>query len=256
LKRTAKQGQEQLGVLLSSLEENFGAIRIIKAFDATKYISNSFKGINTRHQQLVTKTYRKKDLSSPLNEFLGTAVMIAIVWFGGVMILEATNDSGLSGKEFVTFIIIFSQLLRPIQGISTGISYINKAQVSYARFEEIMSIDEQIYESKTPIAFDGLKQEILFDKVNFKYRDEWVIQDLDFKIPKGKTVALVGESGSGKSTIADLVLHFYQANSGTISFDGIPINEISNADLRKQIGVVNQESILFNDTIRNNIALD
>lgn len=254
LKRTAKQGQEQMGVLLSTLEENFGGIRIIKAFDATKYISESFKRINLRHQQLVTKTYRKKDLSSPLNEFLGTVVMIGIVWFGGLMILEAKNQSDLSGKEFVTFIIVFSQLLRPIQGISTGVSNINKAQVSFARYEEIMNIDEQIYENKNPVPFTGLQREIVFDSVSFKYKDEWVIQELNLVIPKGKTVALVGESGSGKSTIADLVLHFYQANSGVIRFDDIPINEISNADLRKQIGVVNQESILFNDTIRNNIA--
>jgi subfamily B ATP-binding cassette protein MsbA len=259
LKRTAKKGQEQMGVLLSSIEENFGGIRIIKAFNAGEYIRNSFGKINFQHQQLLTKTYRKKDLSSPLNEFLGTVVMICIVWFGGSMILDAKENSGLSGEEFITFIIVFSQLLRPIQGIATGIANINKAEVSYRRFEEIIHADEQIYEVENAANFDELKSEIEFRNVSFKYKEDDenkanILHNLSFKIPKGKMLALVGESGSGKSTIADLLLNFYQVNSGDILFDGINIKEIKNQDLRKQIGVVNQESILFNDTIRNNIA--
>lgn len=254
LKRTAKEGQEQLGILLSSLEENLGGIRIIKAFDASNYVKSSFKKINDRHQYLGTKTYRKKDLSSPLNEVLGTIVMIGIVWFGGVIILEAKETSDLTGQEFVTFIIVFSQLLRPIQGIATSVSNINKAQVSYRRYEEIMEIDEAIYEPKNPIAFNGINTGISFKNVNFKYGEEWVLDNLSFTIPKGKMFAIVGESGSGKSTIADLILKFYQVNSGQILFDDIDIQNITERDLRKQVSVVNQESILFNDTVRNNIA--
>jgi subfamily B ATP-binding cassette protein MsbA len=257
LKRTAKKGQEQMGILISSIEENFGGIRIIKAFDAGEYVRKSFSKINRQHQELITKTYRKKDLSSPLNEFLGTVVMICIVWFGGTMILDAKDNSGLSGEQFITFIIVFSQVLRPIQGIATGIANINKAEVSYRRFEEIMEVDEQIYEIKNPKSFQGLQEKIKFNKVNFNYKEDnnsKVLTDVSFEIPKGKMVALVGESGSGKSTIADLLLNFYQVNSGEILFDGIDIKEIKNEDLRKQIGVVNQESILFNDTIKNNIA--
>lgn len=254
LKRTAKQGQEQMGMLLSALEENFGGIRIIKAFDASNYIKNSFKKINFRHQQLLTKTYRKKDLSSPLNEVLGTIVMISIVWFGGSMILDAKENSDLTGQEFVTFIIVFSQLLRPIQGIASSVGSINKAQVSYTRYEEIMNLDESIHEPHSPVVFDSLKEGITFKDVSFKYRDEWVIENLSFHLPKGKMYALVGESGSGKSTIADLILKFYQVDSGAILFDENNINFIKDSDLRKHIGVVNQESILFNDTVRNNIA--
>ncbi|MES2588617.1 MAG: ABC transporter ATP-binding protein [Bacteroidota bacterium] len=254
LKRTAKKGQEQMGVLLSTIEENFGGIRIIKAFNAGEYIGKSFNKINLNHQQLITKTYRKKDLSSPLNEFLGTVVMICIVWFGGSMILDAKENSGLSGEKFITFIIVFSQLLRPIQGIATGIANINKAEVSYRRFEEIMDADEQIYEAENPKSFSSLESEIEFKNVSFKYKEDYVIEDLSFKIPKGKMLALVGESGSGKSTISDLLLNFYQPNSGEILFDGIPLKEIKNDDLRNQITVVNQESILFNDTINNNIS--
>jgi subfamily B ATP-binding cassette protein MsbA len=254
LKRTAKQGQEQLGVLISSLEENLGAIRIIKSFDASHFISSNFKKINLRHQYLLTKMYRKKDLSSPLNEFLGAFVMLAIVWFGGSMILDAKQKSDLTGEEFITFIIVFSQLLRPIQGIATAVSTIQKAQVSYKRYEEIILLDEHIYEPIIPIEFPELKREICFENVSFKYKDDWVLNGLNLCIPKGKMVALVGESGSGKSTIADLILNFYSINEGQLLFDNIPIQEISNRDLRKQIAVVNQESILFNDTIRNNIA--
>lgn len=254
LKRTAKLGQEQMGVLLSSVEENFGGIRIIKAFDASDYIRNTFKKINDRHQFLVTKTYRKKDLSSPLNEVLGSIVMVGIVWFGGVMILDAKESSELTGQQFITFIIVFSQLLRPIQGISTNISSINKAQVSYTRFEEIMDIKETIIEPKNPIAFHGINEKISFKNVSFKYTDESVLKDLSFDIPKGKVFAIVGESGSGKSTIADLLLKFYNLNQGSILFDDIDLKDISDKDLRKQIAVVNQESILFNDSVRNNIS--
>lgn len=254
LKRTAKQGQEQMGVLLSALEENFGGIRVIKAFDATKYIQESFKKINFRHQQLVTKTYRKKDLSSPLNEVLGSIVMIGIVWFGGVMILEAKEKTALTGPEFVTFIILFSQLLRPIQSISTDLAAIHKAQVSFHRYEDIMDIDEAIHEPKKPVKFEHLNHGISFKNVSFKYAEEQVLDNLSFEIPKGKMYALVGESGSGKSTIADLILKFYQANSGEILFDEHNIRDIKDSDLRKNIAVVNQESILFNDSVKNNIA--
>jgi ATP-binding cassette, subfamily B, bacterial MsbA len=258
LKRTAKKSQEQLGALISSIEENFGGIRIIKAFNAGESVRKSFSKINRHHQELQTKSYRKKDLSSPLNEFLGTVVMICIVWFGGSMILDAKDDSGLSGEQFITFIIVFSQVLRPIQGIATGIANINKAEVSYRRFEEIMEIDEKIYEVKDAKSFEGLQDKISFKNVSFNYNQGSnygkVLTDISFEIPKGKMIALVGESGSGKSTIADLLLNFYQVNSGEILFDNLNIKEIKNNDLRKQIGVVNQESILFNDTIKNNIA--
>jgi ATP-binding cassette, subfamily B, bacterial MsbA len=254
LKRTAKQGQEQLGILISSLEENLGGIRIIKAFDASTFIRNNFRKINLKHQLLVTKMYRKKDLSSPLNEFLGAFVMVAIVWFGGSMILDAKDSSELTGEEFITFIIVFSQLLRPIQGIATAISTIQKAQVSYKRFEEIMEIDEQLYEAKNPIPFNGLHREIKLSNLSFKYKDDWILNDFNLTIPKGKMVALVGESGSGKSTIADLILNFYPINEGEILFDDIPLARISNKNLRQQVSVVNQESILFNDSVRNNIA--
>jgi subfamily B ATP-binding cassette protein MsbA len=254
LKRTAKQGQEQMGVLQSSIDEGLGGIRIIKAFNAVPQILKSFNAINLRHQQLITKAFRKRDLSSPLNETLGAAVMVIIVWYGGNIILDNKNDSALSGQEFISFIIVFSQLLRPIQGIANAVAFLNKAKASQDRINEILETDEKIYESENPIQLNDLKEGIKYQNVSFKYKDEYVLKNISFEIPKGKTVALVGESGSGKSTLADLLPRFYDVTEGEITYDSTPIKEASMLDLRNHIGIVTQESILFNDTVRNNIA--
>jgi subfamily B ATP-binding cassette protein MsbA len=254
LKRTARQGQEQMGVMFSSMEENLGGIRIIKAFNAIPYVVNSFKAINLRHQQLITKTFRKRDLSPPLNEFLGVVVMLAIVWFGGSIILDARATSGLTGAQFVTFIIVFSQLLRPIQGIATSVGNLNKAQASQERINEILNADEHIYEAANPVKLQQLEKGISYRNIRFKYKDEWVLKNVNLFIPQGKTVALVGESGSGKSTIADLLPRFYDTTEGEILFDETNIKDATLTDLRDQIGMVTQESILFNDSVRNNIA--
>lgn len=254
LKRTAKQGQEQLSTLVSSLDENLSAVRIIKAFHAGEYIRGTFKKINTRHQYLQTKTYRKKDLSNPLNEVLGSFVLIGLVWFGGNMILDSGANSSFKGPQFVTFIIVFSQLLRPIQSISTSIATIQKAQVSFKRYKEIMDLEEPGERYDANKAFNGLTKSIRFESASFKYADEWIIKDFNLEVPKGQMVAFVGESGSGKSTLADLLLRFYTLNEGKILFDEQDLYQLAEEDLRKHIGVVNQESILFNDTVRNNIA--
>lgn len=254
LKKTAKAGQEQMGVLFSSMEENLGAIRIIKAFNAIPYVSKTFHAINLRHQQLITTTFRKRDLSPPLNEFLGSAVMLGIVWFGGSMILDAKQDSGLTGDKFIGFILVFSQLLRPIQGIATSIASLNKAKASQDRINEILEADEHIYETENPVAVQEIKKGITYKNVSFKYKDALVLKNINLFIPYGQTVALVGESGSGKSTIADLMPRFYDVNEGEILFDETPIKNMAITDLRSQIGMVTQESILFNDSVRNNIA--
>lgn len=254
LKRTAKEGQAQMGVLFSSMEENLGGIRIIKAFNAIPYVLTSFKAINLRHQQLITKAFRKRDLSPPLNEFLGSAVMLGIVWFGGSMILDAKASSGMTGEKFIGFILVFSQLLRPIQGIATSVANLNKAKASQDRINEILDADEHIYETANPVKLEPLQKGITYRNINFKYRDALVLKNINLFIPFGKTVALVGESGSGKSTIADLLPRFYDTTEGEILFDGTPIKNASITDLRDQIGMVTQESILFNDSVRNNIA--
>ena len=254
LKRTAKNQQEQMGVLFSVLEENLSGIRIIKAFNAAPYVNSIFAKINLNHQKLTTLTFRKKDLSSPLNEFLGSIVLMGIVWYGGNMILDAKHSSKFTGEEFLTFIIVFSQLLRPISSIAFNLGALNKAEVSQDRINEILNADEKIYEAETPIALPVLKKGISYNNISFKYKDEWVLKDIDLFIPQGKTVALVGESGSGKSTISDLLPRFYDIQEGEILFDEVNIKDASITDLRSHIGMVTQESILFNDTVRNNIA--
>ena len=254
LKRTAKNQQEQMGVLFSVLEENLSGIRIIKAFNAVPYVNSIFAKINLNHQKLTTLTFRKKDISSPLNEFLGSIVLMGIVWYGGNMILDTNSASKLTGEEFLTFIIVFSQLLRPISSIAFNIGALNKAEVSLDRINEILDADEKIYEAETPIALPVLKNGITYKNIRFKYKDEWILNDIDLYIPQGKTVALVGESGSGKSTISDLLPRFYDIQEGEILFDDVNIKDASITDLRSHIGMVTQESILFNDTVRNNIA--
>jgi subfamily B ATP-binding cassette protein MsbA len=254
LKKTAKSGQEQMGIVYSSIDENLSGIRIIKAFNAIDQVYKAFKLINLKHQQLITKTFRKKDLSPILNETLGAGVMLCLVWFGGVMILEAQNDAVLTGKVFLTFIIVFSQLLRPIQGIATNMAFLTKARASQDRINEILNTDERIYEVENPTALTELKTGIRYENVSFKYKDEYVLKNINLTISKGKTIALVGESGSGKSTLGDLLPRFYDVNEGSIFFDNIPITDCSILDLRNHIGVVSQESILFNTSVRDNIA--
>ena len=254
LKKTAKSGQEQMGIVYSSIDENLSGIRIIKAFNAIDQVYEAFKVVNLKHQQLITKTFRKKDLSPILNETLGAGVMLCLVWFGGVMILDAKNDAVLTGEVFITFIIVFSQLLRPIQGIATNMAFLTKARASQDRINEILNTDERIYEVENPIALPELKTGIRYENVSFKYKDEYVLKNINLTINKGQTIALVGESGSGKSTLGDLLPRFYDVNEGTIYFDNIPITDCSILDLRNHIGIVSQESILFNTSVRENIA--
>ena len=253
LKKTAKEGQHQMGVVNSAIEESLGAIRIIKGFNAVPQVLESFKKINLKHQQLITKTFRKKDLSSPLNETLGAIVLVCIVWFGGGMILDNKPGTNLTGGEFIAFIVVFSQLLRPIQGVANSIGFLNKTKASQDRINEILNSDEKIFEVENPVKLNELEVGLKFNHVSFKYKDDFVLKDIDFTIPKGKTFALVGESGSGKSTISDLLPRFYDVTEGSIFYDSIDIKNASIQDLRNHIGIVSQESILFNDTARNNI---
>ncbi len=254
LKRTAKQGQEQMGVVYSMMEETLGGIRIIKAFNAMKQVMGNFKHENLKHQKLITKAFRKRDLSSPLNETVGAFVMICIVWYGGSLILDNPDGSNFTGQEFVAFIIVFSQLLRPIQGMARSVANLNKSKASQDRINDILTADEKIYEVENPIELPELKTEVAYNNVSFRYGDKYVLKDISFSIPTGKTIALVGESGSGKSTIADLLPRFYDVQEGSITFDGIDIKDAGIINLRQQIGIVSQESILFNATIRENIA--
>lgn len=254
LKRTAGQERTELGVLFSKMEEALGGIRIIKAFNAQKFIRESFGKTNLRHQQLTTKAFRKRDLSPPLNEFLAVVVMLGIVWYGGSMILDNRAGSGFDGPQFIGFILVFSQLLRPIQGIATSVANLNKAEAAQLRINEVLDTDEKIHEVAHPVPSVELHDGIKYENVSFAYNEEAVLKQVSFFIPKGKTVALVGESGSGKSTISDLLPRFYDVQAGGIFIDDVNIRDLKVDYLRSKIGIVSQESILFNGTVAENIA--
>lgn len=254
LKRTAGQERIELGVLFSKMEEALGGIRIIKAFNAQKFIRESFRKTNLRHQQLTTKAFRKRDLSPPLNEFLAVVVMLGIVWYGGSMILDNKAGNGFDGPQFIGFILVFSQLLRPIQGIATSVANLNKAEAAQLRINEVLDTDEKIHEVAHPVSSVELRDGIRYENVSFAYSEEAVLKQVSFFIPKGKTVALVGESGSGKSTISDLLPRFYDVQSGGIFIDDVNIRDLKVDYLRSKIGIVSQESILFNGTVAENIA--
>ena len=253
LKRTAQQSQSQLGLLISSIDESLSGVRIIKSFNASGFIFTMFKKINLRHQKLYTKTMRKKDVSSLLNETIGAGVMMCLVWFGGQEILANTNN-GLTGELFLTFIIIFSQLLRPIQSISNGMALMNKAKVSLDRVNEVLQTDEKIIEKPNAKTIVDFKSKISFENISFKYAEETIISSFSLDVQKGKLIAIVGESGSGKSTLMDLLPRFYDVNEGSILIDEVDIRDYKIADLRGLIGIVSQESILFNISVLENIA--
>lgn len=253
LKRTSEKSQKQMGQLLSVIEESLSGVRIIKAFTAEKKAYERFEHENDHHQTLMTRAFRKRELSSPLNEFLGAVVMIALVWYGGSLILESSG-SAMSGQEFITFIVIFSQLLRPISSIAGGMAFMSKASASLDRINHIVNLNDAIEDPKNPIKKNTLDKAVQFENVSFAYKEELVLKNVSFELVKGKTVALVGESGSGKSTISDLIPRFYDVKSGAVKIDGINVKDITKKELRTLISMVTQESILFNDSIRNNIA--
>ncbi len=253
LKRSSKKAQDKLGQLSASLEETLSGIRIIKAFSAEESVHNKFEKINDEHKTVLNKAFRKRDLASPVNEVMGTMVMIALVWFGGSIVLK--GDS-LSGSTFLGFIIVFSQLLRPIQGVANSISNVNKGLASIERINKILDVETTILDPENPSELAGLNSGVSYKNVFFSYpgTEEVVLKDVSFHVEKGKTVALVGESGGGKSTIADLLPRFYDCNEGAIEIDGINLKDYSKKSIRNRMGIVTQQSILFNDTIRNNIA--
>lgn len=253
LKRTAHKTQEQLGFLYASMDEHLGGVRVIKAFDAIGFISRAFQQKNDQHQKLATRVFRKRDLSPLVNETLGATVLLALVYFGGRLILNG-EEIGLTGEVFLTYIIVFSQFLRPIQSVSNNMANMTKAQASQDRINSLLHAQETIIEKPNSIQLKTFNTDIAFHQVAFSYQEQPVLQDINWRVQKGSLVAIVGESGSGKSTLMDLLQRFYDVSAGSIEVDGIDLRDLSLASLRGLIGVVSQESILFNMTAAQNIA--
>lgn len=254
LKRTSKKGQSKMGEVVAAIDEMIGGLRILKGFNAEGQSKNNFDKTNNEYNKISVRMFRKRDLASPMSEFLGSMVMIIMVYFGGSLILQGDGNA-LSGEAFIGFVIVFSQLIRPVQGIATAHSNINKGLAAKERIDEILNATNPITDQKDAQEFKEFKDKIEFKNVSFTYETEVVLKNISFTIPKGKTIALVGQSGSGKSTIADLIPRFYDVTEGEILVDGIPMRKLKAFDIRAQMGIVSQESILFNDSVARNIAL-
>ena len=253
LKKSSIKGQNQMGELLSNIEENISGLRIIKAFDAEKNSQKYFEENSSRYSSIMTRLLRKKDLSSPMSEYLSTIVLICVMWFGGQLVLG--TESHLSPEEFIGYIVIFSQIIPPVKSFTSAFYHIQKGSASAKRVCEILDEENPIQDSVHPKGKGVLQKGIQFQNVSFSYEQKEVLTKIQLDIKKGETVALVGQSGSGKSTIADLVARFYDIQHGEILIDSINIKDYKIADLRAMMGIVSQDAILFNDSVFNNICL-
>ena len=253
LKKSSEKGQNKMGHLLSIIDENISGLRIIKAFNAEKYINKNFEKDSGEYKSIMTKLLRKKDLSSPMSEFLSTIVMVLVMWFGGQLVL--TGHAALSAEEFIGYILIFSQIIPPAKSLTNSYYHIQKRSAAAERIYKIIDTENKITDIYQAKQVKLINNKIEFKNVSFKYENINVLSKINFSISKGKTVALVGESGGGKSTLADLLARFYDIEHGEILIDNINIKEILLSDLKCLMGIVSQESILFNDTIYNNIRL-
>lgn len=255
LKREAKQSQGLLGNLLSIIDESISGIRIIKAFNAQSFVNQKFDQENTAYTRLLKSIVNKRELASPLSEFLSIGVLTIIIFYGGKLVLS--NEGSLSGSQFITYIALYSQVLVPAKNISSAITNIQRGLASGERIIAILDTDVSIQDAENAKEVHSFNQVIEYKNVSFAYTygDEgYALKNVSVQISKGKTIALVGRSGGGKSTFVDLLPRFYDVTSGVISIDGIDIRDISQSSLRSNMGIVTQESILFNDTIFNNIA--
>lgn len=255
LRRTSSKGQEKMGVLLSTIEETLSGLRIIKGFNAEKFFTEKFSVMNDEYKNLMVRLYRKRDLSSPLSEFLGAIVLTVVIYFGGKLVLG--SDSKLDPAVFIAFIAIFSQLIPPAKAFSEAYANVQRGLASAERINKILDGDITIFDIENAMPVTGFNDCIEYRNVSFAYYKGgtgWALKDIDLKIEKGKTVALVGQSGSGKTTLADLLPRFYDTDNGSITIDGKDIRNCKLKDVRDLMGIVSQESVLFNDTVLNNIA--
>ncbi|MDX1903085.1 MAG: ABC transporter ATP-binding protein [Thermonemataceae bacterium] len=253
LKKQSRQVQESIGSVLSIMDETFGGIRIVKGFNAEGFVKKKFNEENSRYTQLLKSIGFKRELSSPVSEFMGVALVLGVIFYGGTLIIN--GKSSLSAQNFLGFVAILSQVTQPIKEIIAMFSQIQRGLASATRIFELVDTKPTIQDSPNATILEHFSDKIVFDKVTFAYNtNQKVLTDISFEIPKGKTLALVGASGSGKSTIADLLCRFYEVNEGAIRIDEKNIKEISTQSLRSKMGIVAQEAILFNDTIANNIT--
>lgn len=250
LKKNTKSSQQRFGSLVALLEESLNGFKVIKAFSNEKQFVDKFENINQDFVSDKIKTYRKADLASPTSEFLGVVAIICVLWYGGNLVFSGAMES----SYFIAYIAVFSQLINPLKSLSKSIYDAQKGISALERIDEIFEADKKKIVSIKNLAKSTFDSEIKIENLSFSYKDTKVLNNVSFTVERGKTIAIVGQSGSGKSTIANLLPRFYDIQEGSISIDGVNIKDISVSHLRGLIGVVTQESILFNDSVTNNIV--
>ena len=255
LRKTTLKEKTLMGTLLSQMEEMLSGLKIIKGFNGEKSIQGKFSETNEEYTSYMIRTYRLGDLSSPVSEFIGVSILAVIVYFGGILVIN--NEGALSASGFLTYIAIFSQLIPPAKSITTAYFNIQKGEASIERIKKITDAEVTIKNPAIPQTINSFQKEIEYKNIGFTYNrgdSGYVLKNINLKIQKGKTIALVGQSGSGKTTMADMLPRFYDPTEGEIVIDGINIKDATLLNLRSLMGIVTQESILFNDTVFNNIA--
>ncbi|TND08230.1 MAG: ATP-binding cassette, subfamily B, bacterial MsbA [Bacteroidetes bacterium] len=255
LRKTSLLAKQKLGLLTSLMEEMLGGLRVIKGFNGEKNSSGRFRKVNEQYTKISIRNYRRMDLASPLSEFLIVCIMAVVIYYGGRLVLY--GDGTLPPAQFFGYIAIFSQLITPVRQFTQAYNNVQKGLASMERINGILHAEETISDPEKPKKLGTFSREIEYANASFAYSKGdvgWAIRNINLKIEKGKTIALVGQSGSGKTTLADMLPRFYDVSDGKITIDGIDIRDLRMNDLRSLMGIVSQESILFNDTIFNNIA--
>ncbi|MDD7597785.1 MAG: ABC transporter ATP-binding protein [Prevotella sp.] len=251
LKQNSVKAQNLWSDTMSQVEETLGGLRIIKAFSAEEKMNARFDKINSNYRDSILKVTIRQQLAHPMSEFLGTLMIVIVLWFGGTLVL---NEQVLSGPTFIYYLVMLYSIINPLKELSKASYAIMKGLASIERVDKILKAEVAIKEPEKPIHINSFEHQIEFRHVSFRYAEQWVLRDINLVIPKGKTVALVGQSGSGKSTLVDLIPRYYDVQEGEVLIDGINVRDLGVRSLRHLIGNVNQEAILFNDTFFNNIT--
>ena len=251
LKQKSIKAQALWSDTMSQVEETLGGLRIIKAFCAEKKMNTRFDRINSAYRNDIMRVNIRQSMAHPMSEFLGTVMIIIVLWFGGVLVL---NNKAITGPTFIYYMVILYSIIQPLKDFSKAGYNIPKGLASMERIDRILMAENTIKEAAQPRHIRSFEHQIEFRNVSFRYGEQWVLKDINLTIPKGKTIAIVGQSGSGKSTLVDLIPRYYDVQEGEVLIDGINVKSLGLNDLRQLIGNVNQEAILFNDSFRNNIA--
>ena len=251
LKQKSIKAQSLWSDTMSQVEETLGGLRIIKAFCAEEKMNVRFDKVNSAYRNDIMRVNIRQSMAHPMSEFLGTVMIIIVLWFGGILVLTSQT---ITGPTFIYYMVILYSIIQPLKEFSKAGYNIPKGLASMERIDKILMAENTIKEPANPTPIQSFNHQIEFRHVSFRYGEQWILKDINLIIPKGKTIALVGQSGSGKSTLVDLIPRYYDVQEGEVLIDGINVKDLNIHNLRLLIGNVNQEAILFNDSFRNNIS--